>query len=155
MKNITKWSMNDVKEILYDCNKKIGDFTDLPFEVKYNGRLKTTLARYIFKTDANKTPVAIEVGKDILNVPERKALEDILKHEFAHYYSISVEKSSTGHDTSFRECCKMLGTDNIHAICTNYVQSQILKGKSESPEMKKAENDFYSMLKKMMAEQQK
>lgn len=145
-----KWNVKDVKEIIDECDMILNHKSKLV--IKHNGKLKSTLARYISRNNKEKTPIAIEVGTDIMNVPDRKALSDVVKHEYAHYYSMSVLKTSNGHDREFRRVCKLLGTENDKAKCNDFIKKQLIEARQPSQEQEMA---FYKMLKRMMEQQQK
>jgi len=144
-----KWKIEDVEDIVKECDMILNHKSNL--NIGHNKKLKSTLARYLY-LNKDKTPIAIEVGTDILNVPDRKALSDVIKHEYAHYYTISVLNSSNGHDKEFRGICKLLGTDNYKAKCNEFVKSQLVEARKPTEQQELA---FYNMLKRMMEQQQR
>lgn len=144
-----KWSISDVEKIIKECDTIMNHNSDL--SIKHNKKLKSTLARYLYATK-DKSPISIEVGTDILKVSDRKALSDVVKHEYAHYYSISVLKSSNGHDKAFKKVCKMLGTENDKAKCNEYIKRQLIEARKPTEQQEMA---FYQYIKKMMEQQNK
>lgn len=150
---MNKWTLKDVRDIIVDCDNKMNHKSNLI--IKENKKLKSTIARYICKNDVNRTPICLEIGSKILNVPEKSALIDVIKHEYAHYYSMSVLRNSSGHDNNFRTICKQLGTNNYKAKCDDYIKKQLLLVNAPT---EKQEMAFYNYLKKeieKMQQQQK
>ena len=120
----TRWSVDDIKNVLRELDKKTGaDSSNIPVEI--NPRLKRALARYTCYTQSRK-PVKFDFGTKILNVPDFKALEDTIIHEYAHFIVNTHRKSKDlGHSAEFRQVCKDLGTDNFNATCTRFVSQQL------------------------------
>ena len=120
----TRWSVDDIKNVLRELDKKTGaDSSNIPVEI--NPRLKRALARYTCYTQSRK-PVKFDFGTKILNVPDFKALEDTIIHEYAHFIVNTHRKSKDlGHSAEFRQVCKDLGTDNYNATCTRFVSQQL------------------------------
>ena len=120
----TRWSVDDIKNVLRELDKKTGaDSSNIPVEI--NPRLKRALARYTCYTQSRK-PVKFDLGTKILNVPDFKALEDTIIHEYAHFIVNTHRKSKDlGHSAEFRQVCKDLGTDNYNATCTRFVSQQL------------------------------
>ena len=132
----TKWSVDDIKNVLRELDKKTGaDSSNIPVEI--NPRLKRALARYTCYTHSRQ-PVKFDFGTKILNVPDFKALEDTIIHEYAHFIVNTHRKSKDlGHSAEFRQVCKDLGTDNYNATCTRFVSNQLRmveQGITELPE---------------------
>jgi SprT-like protein len=62
---------------------------ELKIPIKVNGRLKTTLGRFIRK--AGKS-TAIELSADLVRFHDRKVVIDVLKHELVHYACFELGK---------------------------------------------------------------
>ena len=119
-----KWSEKDIRELFNKLDKQLGvDSSDVPINV--NNRLKSTIARYRYYN--NRRPYDFEFGRYIMNVENKKALDDVAIHEYAHWYQASVLKTDSGHNPEFRQIVKSLGSDNYHANCTKFVGDEYRK----------------------------
>lgn len=119
-----KWTEKDIRDLFNKLDEKLGvDSSDVPINV--NNRLKTTIARYRYYN--NRRPYDFEFGRYIMNVEDKKALDDVAIHEYAHWYQASVLKSDSGHNPEFRQIVKSLGSDNYHANCTKFVGDEYRK----------------------------
>ena len=116
MKNVNKWSLDDVKTIVNrvsELDEKYAFVGDM--EIAYNGRLSRTLARCLTEITrrngvvVNARPFKLEFGKTILNVETKEALEQTVLHEVAHAITNYVHQESCGHDRRFKEVCKKIG----------------------------------------------
>jgi predicted SprT family Zn-dependent metalloprotease len=119
-----KWTEKDIRDLFNRLDKQLGvDSSDVPINV--NNRLKSTIARYRYY--GNRRPYDFEFGRYIMNVEDKKALDDVAIHEYAHWYQASVLKSDSGHNPEFRQIVKSLGSDNYHATCTKFVGDEYRK----------------------------
>ena len=119
-----KWTEKDIRELFNRLDEQLGvDSSDVPINV--NNRLKSTIARYRYYN--NRRPYDFEFGRYIMNVEDKKALEDVAIHEYAHWYQASVLKTDSGHNPEFRQIVKSLGSDNYHANCTKFVGDEYRK----------------------------
>ena len=125
-----KWGENDIREIFNRLDEMTGaNSKNVP--IKINNRLKRAIARYRYYNNANHTALDFEFGKYILNVDEKKALEDVVIHEYAHWYLDTYKGLSEGHSALFRKTVASLGSDNTGANCTKYVSQQLQKARNE------------------------
>ena len=119
-----KWTEKDIRELFNKLDKQLGvDSSDVPINV--NNRLKTTIARYRYYN--NRRPYDFEFGRYIMNVENKKALDDVAIHEYAHWYQASVLKTDSGHNSEFRQIVKSLGSDNYKSTCTKFVGDEYRK----------------------------
>ena len=125
-----KWGEKDIREIFNRLDEMTGaNSKNVP--IKINNRLKRAIARYRYYNNANHTALDFEFGKYILNVDEKKALEDVVIHEYAHWYLDTYKGLSEGHSALFRKTVASLGSDNTGANCTKYVSQQLQKARNE------------------------
>ena len=119
-----KWTEKDIRELFNKLDKQLGvDSSNVPINI--NNRLKTTIARYRYYN--NRRPYDFEFGRYIMNVENKKALDDVAIHEYSHWYQTSVLKTDSGHNPEFRQIVKSLGSDNYHASCTKFVGDEYRK----------------------------
>lgn len=119
-----KWTEKDIRDLFNKLDKQLGvDSSDVPINV--NNRLKTTIARYRYYN--NRRPYDFEFGRYIMNVENKKALDDVAIHEYAHWYQASVLKTDSGHNSEFRQIVKSLGSDNYKSTCTKFVGDEYRK----------------------------
>lgn len=130
MKTKNKWCEKDIRDLFDNLDKITGaDSKDVPINI--NNRLKTTIARYRYFTKDRK-PLDFEFGKFIMNVENKKALDDVAIHEYTHWYLNSVLKvKNAGHTPQFRKFVKQLGSDNINATCTDFVAKELDEAKQK------------------------
>ena len=164
-KNVNKWNENDIREIFDRLDEEMGvDSKNVP--IKVNNRLKRSIARYRWYNDENHTACDFEFGKYIMNVEDKKALEDVAIHEWVHWYLETYKKLKEGHSPLFRKIVKQLGSDNVKSTCTDFVQKQfcearqriegnqnIIGGKSKYKPSTDVE--FYKWIKKEFEKQNK
>ena len=125
-----KWGEKDIREIFNRLDEMTGaNSKNVP--IKINNRLKRAIARYRYYNNANHTALDFEFGKYILNVDEKKALEDVAIHEYAHWYLETYKGLKEGHSALFRKTVASLGSDNTGANCTKYVSQQLQKARNE------------------------
>ena len=123
-----KWGEKDIREIFNRLDEMTGaDSKDVP--IKINNRLKRAIARYRYFNNAKHTALDFEFGKYILNVEEKKALEDVAIHEYAHWYLNTYKGLNEGHSALFKKTVSSLGSDNTGANCTKYVSQQLQKAR--------------------------
>ena len=119
-----KWTEKDIRDLFNKLDNKLGvDSSDVPINI--NNRLKSTIARYRYYE--NRRPYDFEFGRYIMNVENKKALDDVAIHEYAHWYQASVLKTDSGHNSEFRQIVKSLGSDNYKSTCTKFVGDEYRK----------------------------
>lgn len=116
MKNVNKWSLEDVKAIVNEVAKMDESYAFVgKMEIAYNGRLSTTLARCLTEITrrggkvVNARPFKLEFGKTILNVETKEALRQTVLHEVAHAIANYEYQENCGHDSRFKDVCKKIG----------------------------------------------
>ena len=116
MKNVNKWSLDDVKAIVNRVSELDENYAFVgKMEIAYNGRLSRTLARCLTEITrrggkvVEARPFKLEFGKTILNVESKEALEQTVLHEVAHAIANYEHQEKCGHDWRFKEVCKKIG----------------------------------------------
>ena len=109
MKNVNKWSLDDVKAIVNRVSELDENYAFVgKMEIAYNGRLSRTLARCLTEITrrggkvVEARPFKLEFGKTILNVESKEALEQTVLHEVAHAITNYVHQENCGHDRRFK-----------------------------------------------------
>lgn len=84
--------------------KSVGyDFT---IPVKINKRLTRTLGRVLFYSYSGYvTPESMEFSYKLLETGDTSTIDDVIKHECAHYLVIKETHEDHGHDKVFKEMC--------------------------------------------------
>ena len=78
--------------------------------VMINGRLKTTLGRVVSDINNGKLfPRRIEISKHLLETATKESIDEVLVHEFCHWYLATTTHEDHGHDAVFKSLCKQLG----------------------------------------------
>lgn len=74
--------------------------------VKINKRLTRTLGRVLFLLQGNYTiPQSMEFSYKLLETGESETIEEVIKHECAHYLVHVETHKNHGHDKVFKEMC--------------------------------------------------
>ena len=115
MKNVNKWTLEDVRAIVVEVAKREQEYEFLEkMEIAYNGRLSRTLARCLTEitrrngVTVEARPFKLEFGKTILNVETKEALEQTVLHEVAHAIANKKYKDNCGHDERFKMVCEKI-----------------------------------------------
>lgn len=78
--------------------------------VMINSRLKTTLGRVISdKQGRGLFPRRIEISRQLLETATKESIDEVLIHEFCHWYLATTTHEDHGHDAMFKSLCKKLG----------------------------------------------
>lgn len=75
--------------------------------VAINGRLKSTLGRVksIRRPTGRLEPVIMEFSRSFLSLAKEEEIDEIIKHECAHYLVAVETHEAHGHDEKFQEMC--------------------------------------------------
>ena len=74
--------------------------------VKINKRLTRTLGRVLFYSYGGYvTPESMEFSYKLLETGDSTTIDDVIKHECAHYLVIKETHEDHGHDKIFKEMC--------------------------------------------------
>lgn len=85
------------------CKSAGYDFT---IPVKINKRLTRTLGRVLFfSCGGYTTPESMEFSYKLLEVGDPATIDNVIKHECAHYLVIVETHENHGHDKVFKEMC--------------------------------------------------
>lgn len=127
MKNVNKWTLEDVRAIVVEVAKREQEYEFLEkMEIAYNGRLSRTLARCLTEitrrngVTVETRPFKLEFGKTILNVETKEALEQTVLHEVAHAIANKKYKDNCGHDERFKMVCEKIGCIDSGAYAKVY-----------------------------------
>lgn len=81
--------------------------------VKINGRLTRTLGRVISDVrDGSLFPSCIEISRQLLETATKESIDEVLIHEFCHWYLAETTHENHGHDATFKALCQKLGGGN-------------------------------------------
>lgn len=79
---------------------------DFTIPVKINKRLTRTLGRVLFYSCGGYvTPESMEFSYKLLETGDSATIDDVIKHECAHYLVIRETHEDHGHDKVFKEMC--------------------------------------------------
>ena len=96
----------DLRKMFNELDKQTGACTS-NVEVKFNGRLSTTIGR--FKYLKNGSPVSFEFA-GLLKKLSYEDVNQIVIHEYAHYLrNCYFYKGTYGHDEEFKRIVRSLG----------------------------------------------
>lgn len=113
------------KEITLKYKKlaqELGEVFNVP--VAINGRLTKTLGRVKYSIRNDKIfPYIIEISKQLLENATRESIDEVLIHEFCHWYLAETTHENHGHDKVFKELCQRLGggSGKTHADHIEYL----------------------------------
>ena len=92
---------------------KAGVSCNVPITI--NSRLTRTLGRvtnnYIGATDTWR-PIRVEFSKQFIETSSDASIEDVIKHEAAHFIATSRTGKNCGHNSYFKKVCAEIGTTN-------------------------------------------
>lgn len=121
---MSKWTMNDVNEIVKDVERATGE--RLGLEVKVNGRLSRALARCFTKVVNGKhIPTKLEFGKAILEVDDYEIFRQVTLHEIGHAIANKRYQDNCKHDSRFVKVCHEIGCYNTGAYCSTEYSNAI------------------------------
>ena len=92
---------------------KAGVSCNVPITI--NSRLTRTLGRvtndYIGAIDTWR-PTKVEFSKQFIETSSDASIEDVIKHEAAHFIATSRTGKNCGHNSYFKKVCAEIGTTN-------------------------------------------
>ena len=92
---------------------KAGVSCNVPITI--NSRLTRTLGRvtndYISAIDTWR-PTKVEFSKQFIETSSDASIEDVIKHEAAHFIATSRTGKNCGHNSYFKKVCAEIGTTN-------------------------------------------
>ncbi len=101
------------EEIYNYCVKLSLDNNDIfSIPVLINNRLSSTLGRVILtvnRLNGYATPTRLEISGKLLQATNKDNIEQIIKHEWAHYYLTKTTHIDHGHDWYFQQLCAKIG----------------------------------------------
>lgn len=95
----------DIVKICEDLAEANGVVFDLP--VSINNRLTRTLGQVKFTPD--EVPYAMEFSGQLLRTATDESIEQIVKHEWAHWFAWVETGEVHGHDAIFKKICSKIG----------------------------------------------
>lgn len=90
---------------------KAGVSCNVPITI--NSRLTKTLGRVVINNFIGTwKPTKVEFSKQFIETSSDASIEDVIKHEAAHFIATSRTGEDHGHDTYFKSICAEIGTTN-------------------------------------------
>ena len=78
--------------------------------VKINGRLTRTLGKVISDVQDHRLfPRCIEISRQLLETATKESIDEVLIHEFCHWYLAETTHEDHGHDATFKALGQRLG----------------------------------------------
>ena len=112
----------DLRKMFDELDEQTGAYTS-HIEVKFNGRLKSTIGRYRHFTDG--TPFSFEFSSLLKNLSYDE-VKQIVIHEYSHFLRNSYwHKGVYGHDAEFKRIVRSLGGTETEPTISNAMQKQI------------------------------
>lgn len=102
------YSISEITNKYKELAKSLGEEYNTP--VMINGRLTRTLGRVISDVRNGKLfPRRIEISRQLLETATKESIDEVLIHEFCHWYLATTTHEDHGHDAVFKELCMRLG----------------------------------------------
>ena len=98
-------------ERVIDTFNRLCENDNLPapaIPITVNGRLSRCLGR-VFFTSGSCKPTRIEFARILLNETDDETIEQVIKHEYVHYYLLITTHEDHGHDILFKKKCAEIG----------------------------------------------
>ncbi len=96
-----------VSKRCHEIAEEFGYELDVPIEI--NSRLKSTLGRVKFsRVGKNCIPIKIEFSKELFHY-SHDDIEDVIRHEMAHYFVLKDTKINHGHNAIWKSWAIKLG----------------------------------------------
>lgn len=116
-------TVQDVREILNELDKLTNMSTKhMTIEVKNTTKVLASCVHRIYRNEyrevVKRECVRFEVSKLILNC-SKETLTEVIKHEYAHFMSVTIYQDNCGHDYRFKEMCKKIGASADEPTFTN------------------------------------
>ena len=93
---------------------KAGVSCNVPITI--NSRLTRTLGRVVIKNSIGATntwkPIKVEFSKQFIETSSDASIEDVIKHEAAHFIATSRTGKDCVHNVYFKSICAEIGTTN-------------------------------------------
>ena len=104
------------KEIIKICEDLCSKVNyDFHIPVVINKRLKTTLGRVSYQRCGSRIKsTRMEFSHLFLSTSTPECIQDVIKHELAHYLCNELTGEHHGHDRVFKDMCLKLGTTNYN-----------------------------------------
>ena len=113
----------DLRKMFDELDEQTGEYTS-HIEVKFNGRLKTTLGKFTYFTN-DYVPVSFEFASILKNLSYDE-MKQIVIHEYAHYLrNCRWHKGNYGHDAKFKQIVRSLGGTETEPKISSEMQKQI------------------------------
>ena len=100
-----KWTVDEIKKVIDDLALKWSFPCSIPIEV--STRAKKRLGAFFYKNIDNKIiPLKFVFAYDLLNGKyDENIVEEVIIHEYLHYYCDVKTNKSNGHNIYFKEMC--------------------------------------------------
>lgn len=105
-----KWSVNDIKEILKECDEKMeSNFANVP--VRISARMTKCKGMFSFTQNKNGiTPVDFAFAKTLVDGRySEEVVRDVIIHEYIHCFINVKTKKNQGHNSTFKRYCRYMG----------------------------------------------
>lgn len=113
-----EWAVGQIKEYCESLSDSLGDTFDC--RVYINSRLTRTLGRVLsIEKNGVREVTALEISKRFLETSTDESIQDIIKHEWVHYYLIKTTGQAHGHDGLFKKICAQIGCKNDGTTATH------------------------------------
>ena len=113
----------DLRKMFDELDEQTGEYTS-HIEVKFNGRLKTTLGKFTYFTK-DYVPLSFEFASILKNLSYDE-MKQIAIHEYSHYLRNSCwHKGNYGHDSEFKRIVRSLGGTETEPNISTLMQEKI------------------------------
>ena len=126
-------NLKDVREIIKGLDEITGlNGADLPIQQKNSKKVLGCFVHSVVRNGVTKqvirrTPTRFEFSTVILNC-SKQTLEQVVKHEYAHYMALVKYNDNCQHDWRFKQCCQIIGASaDEPTFSNNEVDQQTLK----------------------------
>ena len=107
------WTIERVrKELNKLCANDGLDALHIPVQV--NGRLTRCMGR-VFFTSKSCNPTRFEFARVLLEHGNDEEIEQVIKHEYAHYFLLVTTHEDQGHNQTFKDKCMDIGCYQYNA----------------------------------------
>ena len=122
------WSIEDVKKLLAETGRKTGVLCD-GIPVVISTKMEKTMGSFYFRMRGGKMePHSFRFSVKLLDgTYSREIVEQVILHEFAHFYVNMRDQVNHHHDEVFKEACRALGISD-HTYFKEFVALTPKKG---------------------------
>ena len=104
------WTIEKITEYCKEVCGKVNVEFSIPISI--NGRLTRTLGRvHSTRVNGSVTPQRMEFSRQFLETSSDESIQQVIKHECAHYLVTATTHESHGHDAVFKQMCAAIGCE--------------------------------------------